>query len=157
NEQLVTAAREHAGEWEQFAQTLEALMANGWALQNHVGVIATRSIDADALPPLLDEALAERTLAQWCVVDDDQRLCPVGGLVAHRERPAETFPGAPLPALVANELTGGQRIVASGEELRAVVCEELAACAAWWRSHPQEMSDHAAHEFPDELDELAAA
>lgn len=157
NEELVTHARRHARDWDAFAETLEALMAHGWALQTHAGILATRSATAEELPALVADALGEGLAVQWCTVDAGDGLFPVGGLIARCDPPADTFPGSTLPALVANELTGAQRIVGSEDELRAVVREELLACAAWWRTHPEAMSDHAAHDLPDELDELAAS
>jgi hypothetical protein len=156
NEELVQAAREHAGEWEGFAGRLSDLLDAGWALQSRGGMYATRATDTTELPELLSSALPRGTVVEWCVPDGTGGLFAVGGLVVGADLPAETFPGTLLPALVENDLTGAQRLAGSEDELRAAVAEELAACAGWWRAHPQELSDQAAHGVLDELERLAA-
>lgn len=154
--ELVQAAREHATSWEQFADLLNDLLEAGWSLRHHGGLYATRDTTAAQLPELAD-AVADRGYAvEWAVpTADGGSLVTLGGMLARLPPPEQTFPGRPLPALVANELTGAQRIVDGAGELRNVFSEELTASAEWWRSHPEEVSDHAAHGLAEELDELA--
>ena len=71
NEELVAEAREHAREWDEFAETLEALMAHGWSPQSHGGLLATRPATADELPAVAAAALGEGLAVQWCAVDAD--------------------------------------------------------------------------------------
>ena len=154
-EELVRAARDHAREWDEFAVTLEGLLGSGWRLQEHASLYATRRATARGLAALMDADLERGTVVEWCVTNDSGGFVAIGGALAGYPMPERTFPGATLPALVVNALTGAQRIADDEPALRKVVCGELRACAAWWREHPQERSDHDTHELPDELDELA--
>lgn len=157
DEQLVDVAETHALEWQQFAASLRDLMGSGWHVQGHAGVYATRACSPAELLELARSELQPGAVVEWCVPDANGGLYALGGLVAGHPAPRETFPGEPLPALVQNDLTGAQWVAGDEHELRAVLRAELTACATWWRAHPQERSDHDAHELPDELDELAAA
>ena len=154
-DELVSAARDHAREWEEFAVTLEGLLRSGWRLQEQTSLYATRRATARGLAALIDADLEHGAVVEWCVTDDRGGFVAIGGALAGYPMSERTFPGATLPALVVNALTGAQRIADDEPALRKVVCGELRACAAWWREHPQERSDHDTHELPEELDELA--
>lgn len=154
-DQVVTAARNHAREWNEFAGTLEALMAVGWSLRGEASLYATRHSAVSDVSALIDADLKPGMLVEWCVADRYGGLFAIGGIAAGHEPPPGTFPGSTLPALIVNDLTGAQQLVQSEDELRAAMGDELRGCASWWREHPEERSDHAAHALPDELDELA--
>ncbi len=154
-DELVSSARDHAREWDEFAVTLEALLGSGWSLQGRASLYAVRRATARDLAALIDADLERGTVAEWCMIDDSGGFVAVGGAVAGYPLSEQTFPGATLPALVVNALTGAQRIADDEDALRTVVCGELRACAAWWRAHPQERSDHDTHALPAGLDELA--
>ena len=141
--------------WDEFAVTLEGLLRSGWSLHGHASLYATRRATAHGLAALMDADLEHGTVVEWCVTDESGGFVAIGGAVAGYPMSERTFPGATLPALVVNALTGTQRIADDEPALRKVVCGELRACAAWWREHPQERSDHDTHALPEELDELA--
>ena len=156
-DQLVTAAREHAREWDEFAGTLETLMAVGWSLKGEASLYATRHARVSDASALIAADLERGMLVEWCVADRYGGLFAIGGVAAGHEPPPATFPGSTLPALIINDLTGAQQLVQTEEELREAMRQELRASASWWREHPEERSDHDAHGLPDDLDDLAAS
>jgi hypothetical protein len=157
NDEVVHAAREHAQEWERFADRLRGLLDAGWALQGEVGLHATRASGVAELPAHLGGLFPRGTAVEWCVADTEGGLFAVGGLAVGSPAPPETFPGSVFPALVVNGLTGAQQQVENEVELRLIVANELEASAAWWRAHPDVLSDQAAHDVVQQLDDLSDA
>jgi hypothetical protein len=154
--ELISKVAAHAEATSAFVTYLEALRDAGWSLRWHGHIYAQRGCRVSELPMLLDGEAPRGACVSWAVPNRQDYLVTIGGLVAGHAAPSETYPGAPLPAVIENQLTGAQHVVDSADQLRVQLADELISCAAWWYARPDQLSDYAAHELPGELERVGA-
>lgn len=157
---VVRVWRGHAVEAEQYADTLDKLLRDGWRLTSVSGLQAasriTKTLEQTLQLIQHQSALPRGTPIEICVGNHDfPPMLPAGGLLVGLEPHPEIYPPRTLPALIAFQPSGQQQIVKSQDALRDALGEGLNDIAHWLAGEASLLKDLNATDLPDAIRDLA--
>lgn len=158
-EEVVRVWRKHAAEAEQYADTLDQLIRDGWRLTSVSGLQAASQITKTLEQTLQliqhQSALPRGTPIEICVGGHDVPMLPAGGLLVGLEPHPEIYPPRTLPALVALQPSGEQQIVKTQDAVRDALGEGLNDIAHWLAGEASLLKELNATDLPDAIRDLA--